>query len=51
VIIIFAPGDSDFPIEDVSLLEDVDRFNFVMVGKHQQWESITYVEVEKRSLP
>lgn len=46
----FAPGDSDFPIEDAYLIKDVDRFNFVMIGRHRQWEGITYVEVEKRSL-
>lgn len=43
----FKPGDSDVPVEDIALIKAVDRFNFAMVGKHKQWEGITYVEVEK----
>jgi 2-phosphosulfolactate phosphatase len=44
-------GDSDFPIEDVYLIKDLNRFDFVMIGKHQQWENVTYVEVERQSFP
>ena len=43
----FKPGDFNFPIEDIALIKAVDRFDFVMMGKHEQWEGIIYVEVEK----
>ena len=43
----FTPGDFDVPFEDIALIKAVDRFTFVMVGKHKQWEGITYVEVEQ----
>ncbi len=41
----FKPGDFDFPIEDIALIKAFDRFNFAMVGRHKQWNGITYVEV------
>jgi 2-phosphosulfolactate phosphatase len=43
-------GDSDFPFEDITAILDIDRFDFVMVGTHKLWNSISYVEVEKKEL-
>ena len=40
-------GESDFPVEDIPLALDVDRFDFAMVGTRKQWGEITYVEAEK----
>jgi 2-phosphosulfolactate phosphatase len=43
-------GDPDFPFDDIAAILDIDRFNFVMVGTHKQWNGISYVEVEKKEL-
>lgn len=41
-------GDEDFPVGDTEKILAVNRFHFVMVGKHQEYQGMTYVEVEKR---
>jgi len=43
-------GDPDFPFDDIATILDIDRFDFVMVGTHKQWQGITYVEVVKSRL-
>jgi 2-phosphosulfolactate phosphatase len=43
----FQQGDPDIPFKDIALITDIDRFRFVMSGKHKQWQNITYVEVER----
>jgi 2-phosphosulfolactate phosphatase len=41
-------GDPDFPFDDIAAIKNVDRFDFVMLGTHQQWKGITYVDVERK---
>lgn len=43
-------GHKDLPYEDIAAVLDANRFNFVMVGVHKQWQDITYVEVVKQSI-
>jgi 2-phosphosulfolactate phosphatase len=40
-------GHIDFPFADIAAVLDVDRFNFAMVGTHQEWQGITYVDVQR----
>ncbi len=40
-------GNADFPVEDISSALAINRFDFAMVGQHQQWHNITYVDVHK----
>jgi 2-phosphosulfolactate phosphatase len=40
-------GDGDFPFEDIAAVFDVDRFKFVMVGKHEEWQGISFVEARR----
>jgi len=39
--------DPDFPAGDIAAVLDVNRFDFAMIGQHQQWQDITYVDVRK----
>jgi 2-phosphosulfolactate phosphatase len=39
--------DPDFPAGDIAAVLDVNRFDFAMIGQHQQWQDITYVDVHK----
>jgi 2-phosphosulfolactate phosphatase len=38
---------SDFPINDIPAVFDVNRFHFAMVGTAQKWHDIDYVEVKR----
>ena len=40
-------NESDFPAGDIEKVLDANRFHFVMVGTRQEWDGITYVEVER----
>lgn len=42
-------NDPDFPAEDITAVLDVNRFDFAIVGTHQQWQNITYVETFRKS--
>ncbi|GAC1506850.1 MAG: hypothetical protein NVS2B12_21570 [Ktedonobacteraceae bacterium] len=44
---IFAPGDGDFPVEDIEKVLDINRFTFVMVGERRHWHDVEFVEVRK----
>jgi 2-phosphosulfolactate phosphatase len=44
-------GDPDLPAEDIAAVLDVNRFNFAMVGTRQQWQGITYVDVQAVTTP
>jgi len=43
----FKQDDFDLPSADVPAILAVDNFSFAMVGTHQQWEGMTYVDVEQ----
>ena len=43
----FREGDFDFPVKDIPAILVADCFSFAMAGKHQQWQGITYVDVER----
>jgi 2-phosphosulfolactate phosphatase len=40
-------GDEDFPFEDIAAVFDVDKFNFAMVGRHEEWQGISFVEARR----
>src|SRR5579875_96854 len=40
-------SEPDSPAGDIAAVLDVNRFDFVMIGQHQQWQDITYVDVHK----
>lgn len=40
-------GDGDFPFEDIAAVFDVDKFNFAIVGKHEAWREISFVETRR----
>lgn len=40
-------GEPDFPREDIEKVLDANRFEVVMVGRHEMWEDVTYVDVER----
>jgi 2-phosphosulfolactate phosphatase len=39
--------DADFPFEDIAAVFDVDKFNFAMVGKHEEWQGTSFVEARR----
>ncbi|QBD82069.1 2-phosphosulfolactate phosphatase [Ktedonosporobacter rubrisoli] len=40
-------GEADFPAEDIEAVFNIDCFDFALVGQHQTWQGITYVEVHQ----
>jgi len=40
-------GDGDFPFEDIAAVFSVDKFSFAIVGKHEEWEGISFVEARR----
>lgn len=42
-------NDPDFPAEDITAVLDVNRFDFAIVGTHQHWQDITYVDATRKS--
>ena len=47
----FIEGDPDMPFEDVAAVLAIDRFPFAMVGSHQQWCDIEYIDVQRVDVP
>ncbi len=47
----YQQDDFDLPSADVPAILAVDNFSFAMVGTHQQWEGMTYVDVERVDVP
>ena len=43
----YEQDDFDLPRADVPAILATDSFSFAMVGTHQQWEGIVYVDVER----
>ncbi len=43
----FQQDDFDVPAADVPAILATDCFSFAMVGSHQHWHNITYVDVER----
>lgn len=43
-------GHADMPEEDIEAVLAVNRFNFAMVGRRQEWQGITYVQVQRVDL-
>jgi 2-phosphosulfolactate phosphatase len=43
---LYQAGSSDFPIEDIAAVLDVDRFDFAMAGSAQRWQGITYIDAQ-----
>ncbi|HLZ60551.1 MAG TPA: 2-phosphosulfolactate phosphatase [Ktedonosporobacter sp.] len=43
---LFQAGSSDFPIEDIAAVLDVNRFNFAIAGSAQRWQGIPYVNAQ-----
>lgn len=41
--------DEDFPQGDLEKILGADHFDFAMVGTRKEYQSVTYVEIEKRS--
>lgn len=40
-------GHADFPSGDISAVLDANRFPFAMLGTHQTWHDIPYIEVHR----
>jgi 2-phosphosulfolactate phosphatase len=43
-------GHADFPADDIPAALALNRFDFAMVGQHQQWHSINYVDVQRMNV-
>jgi hypothetical protein len=41
--------DEDFPVEDLEKILNVDRFDFIMLGKRQEEAGFSYVELIKET--
>lgn len=39
--------DTDFPFDDIAAIFTVDCFNFVMVGRHKEWQGVTFVDAQR----
>lgn len=43
-------GDADFPFEDIAAVFHVDCFPFAMVGQHETWQEISFVDAQRVDL-
>jgi 2-phosphosulfolactate phosphatase len=43
----FEPDSFDFPTSDIPMILATDCFDFAMVGTRQQWEDVSYIEVQR----
>ena len=47
----FQQDDTDVPATDIPAILASDCFSFAMVGTHQHWQNVTYVDVERVDVP